>query len=161
MPFLNQQKGENDHRKCFMIKSPWKNVADPAGVNPATSWSQVRCTSNWATKARITEASITFSSLSTTWVILDQYQTTSQKKIFFFFFFILQNLCLWNVGLILQFPSMHFFLSPFFQTANTICSFTVKIGTVCLNCTFVPGYIVHEDLGLCNYGNFLHCPVIG
>ena len=30
LPFLNQQKGENDHRKYFIIKSPWKNVADLA-----------------------------------------------------------------------------------------------------------------------------------
>ena len=28
LPFLNQRKGENDCRKYFMIKSPWKNVAD-------------------------------------------------------------------------------------------------------------------------------------
>ena len=34
MPFLNQRKGGNDRRKYFMIKSPRKNVADPAGSNP-------------------------------------------------------------------------------------------------------------------------------
>ena len=34
LPFLNQWKGENDHRKYFMIKSPWKNVAALAGFNP-------------------------------------------------------------------------------------------------------------------------------
>ena len=28
LPFLNQQKGENDRRKNFMIKSPQKNVAN-------------------------------------------------------------------------------------------------------------------------------------
>ena len=37
--------------KYFMIKSPRKNVADPAGVEPATSWSPVGRASNWATKA--------------------------------------------------------------------------------------------------------------
>ena len=31
LPFLNQRKWENDRRKYFMIKSPWKNVADPGG----------------------------------------------------------------------------------------------------------------------------------
>ena len=36
--FLNQRKWENDRRKYFMTKSPWKNVADPAGVEPAISW---------------------------------------------------------------------------------------------------------------------------
>ena len=34
-----------------MIKSPWKNVADPAEVETATSWSPVGCQSNWATEA--------------------------------------------------------------------------------------------------------------
>ena len=48
---LTQQKGENDHRKYFMIKSPRNNVADPAGVEPTTAWSPVRCSPNWATKA--------------------------------------------------------------------------------------------------------------
>ena len=48
--FLNQRKGENDRRKYFMIKSPWKKVADPAGVKLTTSWSPVKRTSNWATK---------------------------------------------------------------------------------------------------------------
>ena len=28
LPFLNQWKGENDRRKHFVIKSPWKNLAD-------------------------------------------------------------------------------------------------------------------------------------
>ena len=40
LPFLNQQKGENDPRKYFMVKSPRKNVADPAGVEPSTSCHQ-------------------------------------------------------------------------------------------------------------------------
>ena len=34
MPFLNQRKEENDGRKYFRIKSPRKNVADPAGTHP-------------------------------------------------------------------------------------------------------------------------------
>ena len=38
MPFLNQRKGE----KIFHDQTPWKNVADPAGVESATSWSPVR-----------------------------------------------------------------------------------------------------------------------
>ena len=50
LPFLHQWKAENGRRKYFMIKSPWKNVADSAGVEPATSWSPVRRTSNWATE---------------------------------------------------------------------------------------------------------------
>ena len=33
LPFLNQQKGENDCRKYFMIKSRWKKAADPKGLN--------------------------------------------------------------------------------------------------------------------------------
>ena len=40
LPFLNQRKGENDRRKYFMIKCPRKNVADLAGVEPATTWYQ-------------------------------------------------------------------------------------------------------------------------
>ena len=45
LPFLNQWKGENDHRKYF------KNVAGVGGVEPATSWSPVGCASSWAIKA--------------------------------------------------------------------------------------------------------------
>ena len=37
LPFLNQQKGQNDHRKYFKIKSPRKNVVDLVGVKPATT----------------------------------------------------------------------------------------------------------------------------
>ena len=44
--FLNQWKGGNDHRKYFMIQSPWKNVANLAGVEPATSWAPVGRASN-------------------------------------------------------------------------------------------------------------------
>ena len=43
-------KGENDPRKYFMIKRPRKNVAYPAEVEPATSWSPDGPAS-WATKA--------------------------------------------------------------------------------------------------------------
>ena len=41
LPFLNQQKGENDRRKYFMSKSPQKNVADPAGVESVTPYYQL------------------------------------------------------------------------------------------------------------------------
>ena len=51
LTFLNQLKGENDLRKYFMIKSPRKNVANPAGVERATSWSPVGRASNWTTEA--------------------------------------------------------------------------------------------------------------
>ena len=34
-----------------MIKSLRKNVAEPAGVEPATSWSPVGLASNWGTEA--------------------------------------------------------------------------------------------------------------
>ena len=34
---LGQWKGEKERRKYFMIKSPWKNVANLAGVKPTTS----------------------------------------------------------------------------------------------------------------------------
>ena len=51
LPFLDQLMGENDHRKNLMIKSPWKNVADPVGIKPTTSWSPVEHASNWATEA--------------------------------------------------------------------------------------------------------------
>ena len=39
--FLNQRRGENDHSKYFTIKSPRRNVANPAGVEHASSWSPV------------------------------------------------------------------------------------------------------------------------
>ena len=48
---LESAKRENDRRKSFMIKSSRKNVADPMGVKPTTSWSPVGCASNWATEA--------------------------------------------------------------------------------------------------------------
>ena len=48
LPFLNQWKGQNDHRKYFMIKSPQKNVANLVGDEPATSWSPVGRAPNWA-----------------------------------------------------------------------------------------------------------------
>ena len=48
---MNKRKGENDCKKYSMIKSPWKNVADPAGIESATSWSPVECKSNRATEA--------------------------------------------------------------------------------------------------------------
>ena len=45
------EERENDCRKYFMIKSPWKNVANLVGVEPASSWSTVGCPPNWATPA--------------------------------------------------------------------------------------------------------------
>ena len=44
LPFLNQQKEENDCRKYFMIKSPRQNVADPAGVETRNLLSTNRTT---------------------------------------------------------------------------------------------------------------------
>ena len=43
MPFLNQQKGENDRRKYFMINLQERMLPTLAGVEPTTSWSLVRC----------------------------------------------------------------------------------------------------------------------
>ena len=37
-------------QKKFHDQSPQKNVADQVGVEPATSWSLVRCASKWATE---------------------------------------------------------------------------------------------------------------
>ena len=52
LPFLNQRKGENDRRKYFMIKSPWKNVANlSGGWTPRPPGLQLDGTSNWATEA--------------------------------------------------------------------------------------------------------------
>ena len=51
LPFLNQWKGENDHRKYFMINlSKWM-LPDPVGIGAATSWSPAGRASDWATKA--------------------------------------------------------------------------------------------------------------
>ena len=52
LPFLNQQQGENDLRKYFMI-NPYERmpVSDQVGVEPATSWSPVGRASNWATES--------------------------------------------------------------------------------------------------------------
>ena len=49
LPFLNQQKGENDCWKYFMI-TLHAVLLDPVGINLATSWSAVWHTSDWATK---------------------------------------------------------------------------------------------------------------
>ena len=42
LPFLNQQKGENDCRKYFMINLHKRMLPTSAAVEPATSWSPVR-----------------------------------------------------------------------------------------------------------------------
>ena len=51
MPFLNQSTGENDHRKYFMINLHVWILPDLAGIEPATFWSPVGHTSDWATEA--------------------------------------------------------------------------------------------------------------
>ena len=51
LPFLHQQKGENDRRKYFMINL--QECCWPGGVEPATFWSPVRCASNWAPRLAI------------------------------------------------------------------------------------------------------------
>ena len=38
LPFLNQQKGENDRRKYFMINLHRKMLPTSAGVEPTTTW---------------------------------------------------------------------------------------------------------------------------
>ena len=53
LPSLNQRKEENDCRKNH-DQSPRKNVTDPAGVEPATSWSQVGRTSEPPRLANLT-----------------------------------------------------------------------------------------------------------
>ena len=45
----------------FHDHSPWKNFADPARVEPATSWSPIGRTFNWATEARL-EAPVYYNS---------------------------------------------------------------------------------------------------
>ena len=42
LPFLNRRKVGND-RRIYFISTPWKNVANLAGVKPPTSWSPVGC----------------------------------------------------------------------------------------------------------------------
>ena len=51
LPFLNQQKGENERRKYFMINLQKRMLPTSAGDEPATSWSPAGCASNWATEA--------------------------------------------------------------------------------------------------------------
>ena len=51
LPFLNQLEGQNDHRKYFMINLYKRMLLCPAGIEPATSWSPVGRTSDWATEA--------------------------------------------------------------------------------------------------------------
>ena len=48
---LESAEGRKRLQKIFHDQSPWKDVAIPAGVKPATSWSPVGRPSNWATKA--------------------------------------------------------------------------------------------------------------
>ena len=51
LSLLNQRKGENNRRKYFMINLHERMLPTSAGVEPATFWSPVGRTSNWATKA--------------------------------------------------------------------------------------------------------------
>ena len=55
LSILNQQKGENDHRKYFMMEFHIRMSPDPAEIEPTTSWSPVRHTSDWATKDGLTD----------------------------------------------------------------------------------------------------------
>ena len=41
LPFLNQRKGENDHRKYFTINLHERMLPTLEGVEPVTSWSPV------------------------------------------------------------------------------------------------------------------------
>ena len=63
LPLLNQQKGENDRRKYFMINLH-ERILPTAGVEPPTSWSPVGRPSNIATKAGLC------SGLSVPWGLL-------------------------------------------------------------------------------------------
>ena len=47
--FVNQQKGENDQWKYFMINLHERILLDPADTKPTTSWSPVGRASDWAT----------------------------------------------------------------------------------------------------------------
>ena len=51
LAFLNQQNGESDRRKYFMINLHERMLPDPAASKPMTSWSPVGHTFDWATKA--------------------------------------------------------------------------------------------------------------
>ena len=51
LPFLNQQKGENDRRKYFMINLHERMLPTSAGLNPRPPRLQLDGAANWATKA--------------------------------------------------------------------------------------------------------------
>ena len=46
LPFLNEWKEENDHRKYFMIHLHERMLPDLAGFEPVT-WTPVRCAYDW------------------------------------------------------------------------------------------------------------------
>ena len=50
VPFLNQQKGENDHQKYFIITLHERKLPDPVWIKPVTSWSPARPASGCATE---------------------------------------------------------------------------------------------------------------
>ena len=49
LSYLNQQKGDYDHRKYFMINLYVRMLRDPAAIEMAISWSPVSRASKWAT----------------------------------------------------------------------------------------------------------------
>ena len=51
LPFLNQWKGENDHRKYFMINPHERMLPTSSGLNPRSPGLQSDGASNWATEA--------------------------------------------------------------------------------------------------------------
>ena len=51
MPFLNQQKGENDRRKYFMTSLHERMLPTSAGLHPRPPGLQLDDASNWATEA--------------------------------------------------------------------------------------------------------------
>ena len=81
-----------------MIKSPRKNVADLAGIKPATCWSPVGCASNSATEADmdLCVLHISYKPSYTFWLAkaTDEEKITNNviKKSVLFFYFYCQNL---------------------------------------------------------------------
>ena len=63
LPFLNQQKEENDQRKYFMINLYTRMLPDLEGTEPETSWSPVQHASDWATEV----SSSVYSTLNVTY----------------------------------------------------------------------------------------------
>ena len=49
LPFLDQQKRENDHKTYFMINHHERMLTTQLGIQPTIPWSPVGRVSNWAT----------------------------------------------------------------------------------------------------------------